>query len=310
MRVLVTGANGYLGSVVARELRTAGHDVVGLVHRHRSRIPTDMPTRTADLRDPGALTAALDGMDAVCHLAGLTRARESLDEPERYFAVNHAGTAALLHAMAAADSRALVFASTAAIYGTPDRQPMSEDLPDHPPHPYAASKLAAELAIAAATARGTLSAIVLRLFNIVGGDDTDETRIMSRLLAVAAGEQLHLTVPGDGTSVRDYLHLTDAARAFTAALARMPGPGACRRYNIGTGVGISVNELVTTATRITGRPIPVEYHPAIAEPPRLVSDSRRARDELDWAPAASDIDTVLRVAWAARAPSGYAPGCP
>ncbi|MGW4767703.1 NAD-dependent epimerase/dehydratase family protein [Nocardia sp. NPDC004278] len=317
MRTLVTGVNGYLGSAVAATLCAAGHDVVGLVHRERSRVPEGIPIHSADLRDHDALGAALREVDLVCHLAGLTRVRESFAGPLDYFAVNVAGTVTLLRAMAAAGVQRLVFASTASIYGTPERQPMSEDLMDDPPHPYAASKQAAESVIAAQAATGRLDATVLRLFNIAGGPDPDDTRIVSRILAVAAGADATLNVNGDGTAVRDYLHRDDAARAFVAAATGLPRPGRCRRYNIGTGIGTSVNDLVAAAARVTGRHIAVEYRAAAPEPQRLISDSRRVRAELDWSPMSSDIDTIIKDAWAVRigAVTGgkdllrHSPGC-
>ncbi|MFD6155300.1 NAD-dependent epimerase/dehydratase family protein [Nocardia sp. NPDC060256] len=253
MRVLVTGANGYLGSAVVEALRADGHDVVGLVHRARARVPHGVAVRVADLLDTATLTTALHGVDAVCHLAGLTRVRESFADPLRYFEVNVGGTVSLLRAMAEAKVGRLVFAFTASIYGTPERQPMSEELPDQPPHPYAASKLAAESVIAAQAATGQLAAVVVRLFNIAGGADLDPIRIVPRILAVAAGDSPCLAINGGGTAVRDYVHIHDAATAFVAAVAHMPEPGSCRRYNIGSGSGTSVNELVAAAGRVTGR---------------------------------------------------------
>ncbi|MGN2636139.1 NAD-dependent epimerase/dehydratase family protein [Nocardia takedensis] len=300
MRVLVTGANGYLGGAVCAALRGAGHEVTGLVHRGRDRVPADLPTRSADLRDTASLTTALDGIDAVCHLAGLARARDSHAEPLRYFEVNTGGTLSLLRAMDTARVRALVFASTGAIYGTPERQPIDEDTPDAPPHPYALSKQAAETAVAAQTATGTLSATILRLFTVAGGAPTDDTGLIPRLLAVAAGDLPRLPINGDGSVVRDYLHVEDAAAAFLAAVDHLPAPGTCRRYNIAGGLGASVNELVAATARIAGRPVPVEHRRAVAESRRLVGDSARAAAELGWRATRSDITTILRAAWAAH----------
>ncbi|WP_040740101.1 NAD-dependent epimerase/dehydratase family protein [Nocardia tenerifensis] len=299
MRVLVTGANGYLGGAVVEALRADGHEVAGLVHGARARVPRGVPVQTADLLDTEAVTAAVREVDAVCHLAGLTRVRESLDDPLRYYEVNVGGTVSLLRAMAAAGVNKLVFASTASIYGTPERQPMTEDLPDRPPHPYAASKQAAESVIAAQASTGRLGAVVLRLFNIAGGDDPDPTRIVPRVLA-AAGEGSCLSINGDGSVVRDYVHIDDAARAFAAAVAHLPEPGACRRYNIGSGIGVSVSELVAEATRLTGRTIAVGHGAAVPEPPRLIGDVDRARRELGWEPKFSDIAAILRDAWLSR----------
>ncbi|WP_328406850.1 NAD-dependent epimerase/dehydratase family protein [Nocardia sp. NBC_00403] len=296
----MTGANGYLGAAVAAALRDSGYDVVGLIHRDRSRVPDGMPVRSADLLDPGSLRAAVRGMDVVCHLAGLTRVRESFTDPERYFDVNAAGTVALLRAMESEGVGAMVFASTAAIYGAPEQQPMHEDLPDNPPHPYAASKQAAEQAIEAESRTGRLAAVILRLFNIAGGPDPDSTRILPRILATAAGDSPALTLNGDGSSVRDYVHIADAARTFGAAIATMPSHGMCVRYNIGSGVGTSVRQLIDVASQVTGRDIPIEHRPAVAEPPRLVSDSGRARRELNWTATTSEIGSIVHEAWSCR----------
>src|SRR5262245_61330291 len=135
MRVLVTGASGYIGSAVVQALAGNGHEPVALVHHKDT--ATDVEARPGDLLNPSSLTGALASVDAVCHLASLTSGRESFERPVKYFRVNVGGTLALLDAMASTGVHQLVFASTAAIYGTPDRQPMNEDLPDNPPHPYA-----------------------------------------------------------------------------------------------------------------------------------------------------------------------------
>ncbi|WP_338769891.1 NAD-dependent epimerase/dehydratase family protein [Nocardia vulneris] len=306
MRVLVTGANGYLGGAVVAALRSGGHEVVGMVRREGAGVPpgvTDVPpgvpVRCADLRDTAALGAAVRDVDVVCHLAGRTRVRESFADPLGYFEVNAGGTVALLRAMGECGARKLVFASTAAIYGAPEVQPMSEDLPDRPSHPYAASKSAAESVIAAHAATGAVDAIVLRLFNIAGGDDRDPTRIIPRILAAAAGESPMPAVNGDGSAVRDYVHIHDAAQAFVAAVDR-DAPVPCRTYNIGSETGTSVNELIAAAHEVTGRPIPVEYRSAQPEPPRLISDCTRAHRELGWTPTHSAIPTILRDAWSAR----------
>jgi len=304
VRVLVTGAGGYLGRAVVEALGYAGHEPVAMVHSDRSTVPAATETRPGDLLRADSLADAVRGVDAVCHLAGLTRARESWDQPLRYFAVNVGGTLALLEAMAASGVRVVVFASTGSIYGTPERQPMSEDLPDAPPHPYAASKQAAESGIEWQARAGGLGAVVLRLFNVAAGADPDPTRIVPRVLAVAAGESPSVEVNGDGSAVRDFLHVDDAARAFDAALDAGPRIGTFRRYTIGSGVGTSVRDVVAAARRVTGRPVPVVHRPPAVEPQVLVCDPTRAAADLGWKPRRSDLDTIVGDAWAARAQGG------
>ncbi len=301
MRVLVTGAAGYLGRAVVPALAAAGHDPIAFV-----RDPDAAPAQAADVRggdllDAASLGTALTGVEAVCHLGGLTRARDSWQEPLRYFEINVGGTLALMRAMASAGVRQLVFASTGSIYGTPDRQPMTEDLPFEPPHPYAGSKVAAESAIGWQARSGALGASVLRLFNIAGGSDPDPTRIIPRILGVAAGESPNLQVNGDGTAVRDFLHITDAAEAFVAAIDHGSPTGTARPYNIGSGRGSSMLDVVAATERVTDRPVPLVYRPAADEPQTLVCDPARARAELGWKPRRSDLDAIVADAWAARA---------
>ena len=306
MRVLVTGAGGYIGGAVLRALLAAGHEARAHVHREPRQVPAGVPVCAGDLRDDGGVGVGVDdnglatllaGVDAVCHLAGLTQPRESWHRPLDYFAVNVGGTVALLRAMESAGVDRLVFASTAACYGSPARQPMAEQLPDDPPHPYASSKVAAESVIGWEARRRPLSAVVLRLFNAAGGADPGPTGLIPRVLAVAAGQRPEIAVNGDGGVVRDYLHVTDVAAAFVAALDRPPPPGTVRRYNIGSGVGSSIAEVIATAARVTGRPIPVRHEPPAAEPARLVCDPALALAELGWRPSRPDLESVIREAW-------------
>lgn len=290
VRVLVTGANGYLGQAVVRLLAGAGHEPIAMVRDCGS--PLRVPTRVADLLDEDGLRKAVDGVEAVCHLGGLTRARESAADPLRYFRVNTGGTVALLDAMAAAGISRLVFASTGSIYGTPARQPMTERLPDAPPHPYAASKLAAEWAISAQAGTGRLSATVLRLMNVAGGADPDPTRLIPRAFA-AARKGSALEVNGDGSAVRDYLHIDDAAAAFVACIENIPPKGEFRRFLIGSGRGSSILDVVAAVERRTGRRIQLIHRPPAPEPAALISDPAKAMAELPWRPAHSDLETIV-----------------
>ncbi|MGH3489284.1 MAG: NAD-dependent epimerase/dehydratase family protein [Actinopolymorphaceae bacterium] len=300
MRVLVTGATGYIGRAVLSSLRSSGHDPVAMVRTRRPELSGAGEVRHGDLQDPASLAEAMYGVDSVCHLAGLTRARESWAQPMRYFQVNVGGTLAVLAAAETAGVSRLVFASTAAVYGAPDQQPMSEDLPNDPPHPYAASKAAAETAVEWQARSNRLGAVVIRLFNAAGGADPDPTRIIPRVLAVAAGEQEALDVNGDGSAVRDYLHVDDAAAAFVSALERTPSTGSMRRYNIGSGVGTSVTDVVRAAMRVTGGKIKVVHLPPAAEPEALVCNPALAMAELGWKPRRSNLDMIVGDAWLAR----------
>lgn len=299
MRVLVTGAGGYLGGAVVRALLAAGHEPVALARAAGPRIPGGVEVRLADLRDDEALLRAVRNIDAVIHLAGLTRARVSWDRPLDYFDVNVGGTVSLLRAMQTQQVSRLVFASTGAIYGCPEQQPMSEELPDAPPHPYASSKAAAESVIKWQAQRGELAGVVLRLFNVAGGMDPDETRIVPRIISALRGADA-LTINGDGSAVRDYLHISDAAAAFVAALAHLPDPGSVNRFNIGSGVGSSIADLIAAAERVATRRVPVVHQPPAAEPRRLVCNPSRALAALGWQPNCSDLDSILRDAWNAR----------
>ncbi|WP_084467161.1 NAD-dependent epimerase/dehydratase family protein [Nocardia arthritidis] len=290
MRVLVTGANGYLGRAVVHLLSRAGHEPIAMVRKRIS--PTQSTARVADLLDDAALREALDGAEAVCHLAGLTRARESMTEPLRYFRVNTGGTIALLEAMAAAGVSRIVFASTGSIYGTPERQPMTESLPDAPPHPYAASKLAAEWALHAQAGTGRLSAAVLRLMNVAGGADPDPTRLIPRTFAAALSGSA-LEVNGDGSAVRDYLHIDDAAAAFVACLEKTL-PGGFERYLVGSGQASSVLDVVAAVEQRTGRRIQLIHRPPAPEPAALVSDPAKAAAELGWYPRHSELESIVR----------------
>ncbi|WP_157389366.1 NAD-dependent epimerase/dehydratase family protein [Nocardia terrae] len=293
MRVLVTGAAGYLGKAVVAALAAAGHEPIAMARPGAGTIPGAADTRTADLLDPAALRRAVAGVESVCHLAGLTRARESLTDPLPYFHVNTGGTIALLRAMAEADVRALVFSSTCAVYGSPEQQPMTEETPIAPPHPYASSKVAAEAVVEAQAATGSLGATILRLPNLAGGDDRDPTRLIPRVLA-AAMARTPLGINGDGTAVRDYLHVDDAAAAFVAAIDRTPEPGGFAHYNIGSGRGTTILDVVAAVERETGLRVPVVHKPPAPEPSALIVDPSRAMTDLSWSPKHSDITEILQ----------------
>lgn len=316
MRVLVTGAAGYVGYAVGRRLVDAGHDVVGLVRRPAQTrlLPGEVVPIVADLLDYGNLRAAVSvvarrelggPLDGVCHLAGLGQVRESFAEPLSYFAANVHGTVNLLRCLPAAAR--VVFGSTGAVYGTPDVQPITEAQRPAPASPYAASKLAAEEALRYHARANRSGAIVLRTFNVAGSvdrrPDPDQTRLVCRALDVAAGRLPHLPINGDGTAVREFVHVDDLADAYVLAI-EAAGDGAHRVFNVGSGAGASVRDVVATVAEVTGRPVPTVSAPPTPEPPLLLADSSAIRAELGWTPKRSDLRQIIADAWAARRPRG------
>jgi len=301
MRVLVTGAFGFVGSAVGRRLAADGHEVVALTSRpleSAGRPGFAAEVRRADVRDAGAVTAAVRRVDAVCHLAGIGKVRESFDRPAEYLAVNADGTAALL---GAAGVSRFVFASSVTVYGAPRRQPIVEETPLAPASPYGESKAAAERAIAEAASDGELGAACLRIFNAAGADgrvaDREASRIIPRVLAVPAGRSPFFAVNGDGSAMRDYVHVTDAADAFALAL-RACRPGACAVYNVGA-TPASVADIIAVASEVTGRPVEVRHNPPAREPARLVADCTRIRTDLGWVPSRSSLRQIIDDAWQA-----------
>jgi UDP-glucose 4-epimerase len=305
VRVLVTGAAGFVGTAVVRCLQSSGHQVAALTHVTQPAGIAEL--RPGDILDAVSLGKAVAGIDAVCHLAALTRVRESFLDPVAYFQVNVTGTVNLLHAMDIETTRAgrplgLVLASTGAVYGAPARQPISEDEIPAPGSPYGASKLAAEVAVACQARTGKIGSIVLRAFNIAGavagrGDD-DLSRIIPKTLAVAAGRSGQLHVNGDGTAVREYLHVADFAHACARAIESCE-PGTHRVYNAGSGTGTTVRDIITAAEQTTGRPVAVSWDPPHPEPEVLLADSSRIRAALGWKPSRSDLDEIMSDAWQA-----------
>jgi UDP-glucose 4-epimerase len=322
MRLLVTGGAGYIGSVVAALLLGRGHDVTvldSLERGHRAAVPAGAGFVQADLRDPRALEQAIEpGYDAALHFAALALVGESVEHPERYWAANVGGTRNLLDRLRETQTPRLVFSSTCATYGSPDKVPMDEHTPTRPESPYGTSKLAVDLMIGDECRAHGLSAVSLRYFNVAGasgglGEDHDpETHLIPNVLRAAMGELSHVELLGtdyptpDGTAIRDYVHVEDLAEAHLRALEG-GAPGEHRIFNLGNGSGFSVRQVIQTACEVTGIDIAVHEAPRRpGDPPELVAAGDKIRSELGWEPR-KDLEAILEDAWTWHQahPSGY-----
>jgi UDP-glucose 4-epimerase len=270
------------------------------------------------VRPAAGLDQPLGGVEAVLHFAALALVAESVEHPERYWENNLIGTHNLLAAMRAQGVRKLVFSSTCATYGEPENVPIPEDEPTAPVNSYGASKLAVDLMIRDECVAHGLAAASLRYFNVAGAsgelgeDHRPETHLIPLVLQAAAGAREHISVYGtdyptrDGTAVRDYIHVEDLGEAHLLALDALR-EGTHRVFNLGSGDGYTVREVVEAARRVTGREIPVREEARRAgDPPALVAANARAREELGWAPRRG-LDEMIADAWAwHRAhPRGY-----
>jgi UDP-glucose-4-epimerase GalE len=327
MRILVVGGAGYIGSHTVRHLARSGHEVWvydNLVHGHRAAVPEGRLIE-GDLGDVAKLESALRGgaIDAVMHFAAFTSVPESVSDPARYYRNNVVGALNLLDAMRAAGVGKIVFSSTAAVYGVPDEVPIPESAPTRPINPYGFTKLAIERALADYASAYGLGAATLRYFNAcgaaadgtIGEDHRPETHLIPLILQVALGQRPTIAIAGtdyptpDGTCIRDYIHVDDLADAHLRVLERIE-PGRSLTYNVGTGSGVSVREVVDAVRRVTGHPIPVIEGPRRAgDPPSLVASADAARRDLGWSPRYTEITPIVASAWAWHSahPRGYAP---
>lgn len=310
MKVLVTGGAGYIGSVVTAQLLEAGHTVTvldNLTTGVAEAVPEGARFVQADIKEAGGVLGE-GGYDAVMHFAAKSQVAESVAKPELYWDNNVTGTLRLLDAMREAGVRRIVFSSTAATYGVVGDEPITEDIPAVPINPYGQSKIAVDYALQGEAAAHGLAAISLRYFNVGGsyagfGERHDpETHLIPNVLRVAAGLAPSVSLYGtdyptpDGTAIRDYLHVADLAEAHLLALDAV-APGTHRIYNLGSGTGYSVNEVITTARQVTGRPIPVTELPRRAgDPPVLVASSARITADLGWK-AHRSLPEIVTDAW-------------
>ena len=313
MRILVTGGAGYVGGTVAQLLLSHGHQVVifdNLCHAQRSMVPEGTEFIEGDLADRAALEKLLHtGIDGVMHFAALIEAGESMKKPEIYFRNNSASTLSLLEAMLAADVRRLVFSSTAAVYGEPESTPIFEDAPLRPTNAYGESKLLVEQMLAWLNRVHDFRYASLRYFNVAGAVEgrgeahEPESHIIPLILDVALGRRQSIKVFGqdyptaDGTCIRDYIHVHDLARAHLLAFEALKDRSRLI-YNIGNGVGFTVRQVIESARRVTGHPIPVEECPRRpGDPAVLIASSEKIGRELGWTPAYTNLDNIVESAW-------------
>lgn len=314
--VVVAGGAGYIGSHMVRMLRESGwHPVVidNLATGYADAV-AGATFRQGDIGDRALVAGVLDEFRPRCvmHFAASSLVGESAREPARYWHNNVVQTLALLDTMLAHGVRQFIFSSSAAVYGNPRQSPMAEDHPRQPINPYGKTKLAVELALEDYGAAHGLRWTSLRYFNAAGahpdgtlGERHDpETHLVPLVLQAASGRRPRVARFGsahatpDGSCVRDYVHVQDLCEAHLLALRRLEAGGEPAAYNLGTGRGHSVNEVIESARRVTGRRIEVADEPARAgDPPVLVADAARARRELGWSPRHTALDTIVAHAW-------------
>jgi UDP-glucose 4-epimerase len=322
MRILVTGGAGYIGSVIVEELVTAGHHVVvydSLVKGHLEAIHPEATFVRAPLAEREHLTRTLNEhqIEAVIHMAAFSLVGESVAHPELYFENNVSGSLGVVGSMLQAGVKKLVFSSTAALYGEQAQMPISEDAQTQPTNPYGASKLAVEQMLPWLGQAHGLTCTSLRYFNAAGAsarygeDHRPEAHLIPQVLA-AALEERPIDVFGtdyptpDGTCIRDYIHVLDLAQAHIQALAR--AEHGLRVYNLGSGQGYSVRQVVESARRVTGRALPIREQPRRpGDQVATVASAERIRAELGWQPQYPELDSIIESAWRwkQRHPHGY-----
>ena len=311
MKILLTGGSGYIGSVTTELLCDDGHAVVvfdNLERGHREAVDPRARLVVGDLREPQAIQDALAAArpDAVVHFAAYALVGESMQDPHRYFENNVGGGLNLLAAMLRTGVKKIIFSSTCATYGQPETMPMTEALPQRPTNPYGESKLMLETALRWEQERRGLQPVFLRYFNACGatekyGEDHEpETHLIPNVLKVALGQAPAVPVFGadyptpDGTCIRDYIHIADLARAHILALEKdVAGP-----FNLGTGTGFSVQQVVETCRAVTGHAIPIALSPRRpGDPACLVAGAEKAKSVLGWNPRYPDLRTIVQHAW-------------
>jgi UDP-glucose 4-epimerase len=321
MRIFVTGGAGYIGSVCTEQLLNEGHEVAifdNLSEGHRRAVDPRARFIEGDLAHRGQIETALfsSRADAVMHFAANALVGESMQNPSKYFRNNICNGLNLLDAMIAAGVRRMVFSSTCAIFGPPDRLPIDETASPRPISPYGESKLTFEKILRWYDQIYGVKFVCLRYFNASGAtekfgeDHRPETHLIPAVLKVALGQRPNLEIYGtdyetpDGTCIRDYIHIVDLARAHILAL----GATTSGFYNLGTGGGSSVREVIAACRKITGRKIDtIEQPRRPGDPARLIASSEKIKNELGWRPHFQSLDAIIESAWKwhQKFPNGY-----
>ncbi len=321
MKILVVGGAGYIGSICAELLLDEEHEVAifdNLSEGHRGAGDSRAEFFEGDLGDQAKIrsTIAQSKPDAVMHFAASALVGESMRDPSKYFRNNIASGLNLLDAMIASGVPRIIFSSTCAIFGPPGRLPIDETLPPHPINPYGESKLAFEKILRWYDQIHGLKFISLRYFNAAGAsekfgeDHRPETHLIPNVLKAALGQKTHVEIFGtdyetpDGTCIRDYIHIVDLARAHILALQAAKS----EFYNLGTGGGASVREVVDASRKVTGRKIDIVEKPRRpGDPPRLIASSEKIKRELGWRPKFQSLEAMIESArkWHEKFPGGY-----
>ncbi|MGC2331936.1 MAG: UDP-glucose 4-epimerase GalE [Candidatus Acidiferrales bacterium] len=326
MTILVTGGAGYIGGVTAERLQAKGERVVvldDLFRGHRASVDPDVPFYEGRVGDRALVARVLKEhkIEECVHFAALAYVGESVGQPARYFENNVAQGIAFMNALVEAGVRRVVFSSTCATYGEPEKIPISETSPQWPTNPYGWSKLMMERVLASYDHAHGLKFTALRYFNAAGASEVrgeqhePESHLVPNVLAAALGEKAEVSVFGtdyptpDGTAIRDYVHVVDLADAHIRALEYLRRGGKSDFINLGTGHGYSVLEVIEAARKVTGHPIPIRIEGRRAgDPPKLVADAAKAQQVLGWKAAQSDLPQILKSQWEwrRRNPRGYA----
>lgn len=316
-KILVVGGAGYIGSHMVKQLLQSSYEVVTLDNLENGYRDAVIGGEFifGDIADTDLLDELFSGqqIDGVMHFASYIQVGESVINPAKYYKNNFSNTLNLLDAMVRHGVKVFIFSSTAAVYGEPEYSPIDEQHPLMPMNPYGKSKLMVEQALKDYDHAYDLKSICLRYFNAAGADPEGElgerhdpeTHLIPLILQVASGRRDSIKVFGhdydtpDGTCIRDYIHVTDLCDAHIRALEILFEGGCSAGYNLGNGAGFSVQEVIESARRVTGKAILVEDSPRRAgDPARLVADSKAACEQLDWRPQYDDIDTIVSHAWA------------